>query len=104
MIETGGQLELAQIEAIRVSHLMFADDVLLFGEATTTQMKCITRILNKFCSMSGQQASHEKNIVYFSKNVKRSKHVELVNMSGFIETTNLGKYIGVPLTIKAPKR
>ena len=29
---------------------------------------------------------------------------ELINISGFNETKELGKYFGVPLTGKAPKR
>ncbi|PNX73217.1 ribonuclease H [Trifolium pratense] len=34
-----------------VSHLMFADDLLLFGEATEAQMNCVMRVLNKFYSI-----------------------------------------------------
>jgi hypothetical protein len=32
----------------QVSHLMFADDLLLFGEATDRQMRCLMEILNTF--------------------------------------------------------
>jgi uncharacterized protein YbaP (TraB family) len=39
------------------SHLMFADDLLLFGEATEEQMECMINSLNNFCSMSGQEVS-----------------------------------------------
>ncbi|MCH81648.1 putative ribonuclease H protein, partial [Trifolium medium] len=39
-----------------VSHLMFADDLLLFGEASEKQMQCVLDILNEFCSLSGQEA------------------------------------------------
>jgi hypothetical protein len=35
-----------------ISHLMFADDLLLFGQATEQQMNCVTRILDQFCSLS----------------------------------------------------
>ncbi|MCI39407.1 putative ribonuclease H protein, partial [Trifolium medium] len=38
-----------------ISHLMFADDLLLFGEATELQINCVNRILDAFCRMSGQQ-------------------------------------------------
>jgi hypothetical protein len=55
-----------------VSHLMFADDLLLFGEASTNQMKCVTDILSLFCRLSGQQVSQEKTSIIFSKNVDRS--------------------------------
>jgi hypothetical protein len=51
-----------------VSHLMFANDLLLFGEATEEQMQCMIHILDKFCKLSGQQVSNEKTSVFFSTN------------------------------------
>ncbi|XP_058758883.1 uncharacterized mitochondrial protein AtMg01250-like [Vicia villosa] len=60
-------------KGLTVSHLMFVDDLLLFGKATAAQMKYVTSIFDKLSSMSGQQVSHEKTRVYFSKNVNRSK-------------------------------
>jgi hypothetical protein len=87
-----------------VSHLMFADDLLLFGEATENQMDCVMNILTKFCSMSGQEVSYEKTSILFSKNVSRQIRNKLVQKSGFRETTHLGKYLGVPLTGNAPRR
>lgn len=67
-------------------------------------MKCVTRILNKFYSMSGEQVSQEKTILFFSKSVSRSRREQLVQMLGFIETNSLGKYLGVPLIGNAPRR
>lgn len=37
-----------------ISHLMFVDDLLLFGEATKNQMNYVMNTLNLFCSMPGQ--------------------------------------------------
>ncbi|WJX55356.1 Protein DETOXIFICATION 41 [Trifolium repens] len=87
-----------------VSHLMFADDLLLFGEATEKQVQCTIRILNAFCNMSGQEVSREKTSILFSKNVDRNTRVKLVQMSGFRESNQLGKYLGVPLKGRAPRR
>ncbi|MCH87265.1 ribonuclease H, partial [Trifolium medium] len=87
-----------------ISHLMFADDLLLFGEATELQMSCVIRILNLFCRLSGQQVSAEKTSIYFSRNVSRSMHVCLSNMSGFRETSDLGRYLGVALIGRSHKR
>jgi hypothetical protein len=56
---------------LMVSHLMFADDFLLFGEATENQMWCVTNTLNHFCMLSGQKVSHEKTSILFSKKVSR---------------------------------
>lgn len=50
-----------------VSHLIFVDDLLLFGEAKPRQMQCVMRCLKKFCAMSGEQVSYDKTKVLFSK-------------------------------------
>lgn len=52
-----------------ISHLMFADDLLLFWEATVNQMKVVLDYLEKFCSMSGQQVHAQETLIFFSKNV-----------------------------------
>jgi hypothetical protein len=49
-----------------VSHLMFADDLLLFGEANLNQINYVMEVLNLFCSMSGQEVSVEKTSILFS--------------------------------------
>jgi hypothetical protein len=87
-----------------VSHLMFADNLLLFGEATGRQMRGLMEILNNFCKMSGQEVSNEKTSILFSKNVNRDTRNRLVQMSGFRETEQLGNYLGVPLTARAPRK
>jgi hypothetical protein len=45
---------------LMISHLMFADDLLLFGEATETQMKCVLDNLNLFCHMLGRILAKRK--------------------------------------------
>jgi hypothetical protein len=87
-----------------VSHLMFADDLLLFGEANENQMRCVIETLQQFCDMSGQQVSHEKTSILFSRNVERGTRNNLLRISGFKETTEFGNYLGVPLTGRATKR
>jgi hypothetical protein len=83
---------------------MFADDHLLFGEASEKQMKCVIDTLNQFCNISGQEVSIDKTSILFSKNVERSMRMKLLQISGFEETTYFGKYLGVPLIGRAPKR
>jgi ribonuclease HI len=87
-----------------VSHLMFADDLLLFGEATSCQMNCLLEVLNKFCGMSGQEVSYEKTSILFSKNVDQATRNMLIQTSSFRETGHLGKYLGVPVTGRAPRK
>lgn len=88
----------------QVSHLMFADDLLLFGKATDATMTSVLNALNKFCGMSGQMVSQEKTSLFFSKNVDVVTRRRLERMSGFNTTQAMGKYLGIPLLGRAPKR
>ncbi|GAU38338.1 hypothetical protein TSUD_61990 [Trifolium subterraneum] len=87
-----------------ISHRMFADDLLLFGEASEFQMRCVVDSLQQFYNMSGQQVSQAKTSVLFSQNVERGMRNKLLNISGFKETSNFGKYLGVSLHGRAPRR
>ncbi|GAU45807.1 hypothetical protein TSUD_87100 [Trifolium subterraneum] len=87
-----------------ISHLMFADDLLLYGKATAEHMQCVIKVLDDFCILSGQKVSQEKTSILFSKNVPQEVKTMLQNISGFRVTSSLGKYLGVPLTGRAPKR
>jgi hypothetical protein len=87
-----------------ISHLMFADDLLLFGQASTTSMESVMRALQLFCSMSGQQVNQDKSSIFFSRNVNVEVRKQLVEMSGVKEAHNLGTYLGVPALSKAPRR
>lgn len=41
-----------------ISHIMFADDMVLFSEATKGQMEVIKNCLDSFCRMSGQRVNY----------------------------------------------
>jgi hypothetical protein len=64
---------------------MFADDLLLFGEATEEgQMNVVKVVLDNFCKMSGQEVNIEKTSILYSKNVSRSMRLKLQQLSGVI--------------------
>ncbi|MCH84271.1 RNA-directed DNA polymerase (Reverse transcriptase), partial [Trifolium medium] len=86
-----------------ISHLMFADDLLLFGQATHNTMNSIMSTLTKFCQMSGQQVNHTKTSIFYSKNVSRPIRDDLNALSGFTEASSLGNYLGVPALGRKPR-
>lgn len=47
-----------------VSHLLFADDLILFGEATSRQAKCMEDVMRNFCLLSGQEVSNSKSQLF----------------------------------------
>lgn len=40
-----------------ISHLLFEDDLLLFGGATVEGATCLRKVLEYFCSFSGYKVS-----------------------------------------------
>lgn len=80
-----------------VSHLMFGDDLLLFGKATDNQVICMLDTLRRWGDMSGQEASVEKMTVLFSRGVANNTGRSIVAYTSFREVSCLSKYLGVPL-------
>lgn len=54
----------------KLSHFFFADDIILFVEASLSQVKVIRQVFNDFCEWSSQRVNLNKSIVYVSSNVK----------------------------------
>ena len=81
---------------VRISHLMFADDVVLFGVASKTQALVIKDVLDTFCAWSGQRVSKHKSSIYFSANTNEAVAVEICNVLGIPRTLDLGRHLGVP--------
>ena len=84
-------------EGLPFSHLMFANDVVLFAKADLGNCMAIRDALDTFCSNTGQTISEAKSRVFFSPNVDRDSKESLCDVLGFTSTTNLGKYLGIPI-------
>lgn len=84
-----------------VSHLIFADDLVLFRKATEDSMRVVCETLNKFCAKSDEPISLDKTDILFSRNVNSALRAMLKQISSFREVDNLGKYLGIPLMGKA---
>lgn len=80
-----------------LTHLFFANDLLLLAEATCNQAKTINEILENFCSISGGKVNKEKTQMFFSRNVKQATAKNIAKECGFSVTNNLGKYLGMSL-------
>ncbi|GAU26057.1 hypothetical protein TSUD_225190 [Trifolium subterraneum] len=80
-----------------LSHLFFADDVLLFAKATKSQALNIASTLKSFADYSGLQVNVSKSKVFFSSNIRRGKISSIVTSTGINRTLSLEKYLGFPM-------
>lgn len=79
-----------------LSHLLFADDMVLFTEASVDQIHIIKECLDTFSKASGQRVSLTKSQIFFSTNIKAELASRIVDIAGINRTEDLGKYLGVP--------
>lgn len=79
-----------------ISHLFFADDMVLFSEASLEQIEVIKNCLDLFCNISGQKVNYEKSSIFFSTGVDENTAVAITKKSCIPRTENLGRYLGVP--------
>ncbi|WCJ39165.1 DNAse I-like superfamily protein [Euphorbia peplus] len=85
------------------SHLLYADDILVFCAATVVNVRLLNDTFNFYGSISGQHVNWQKSEVFFSNSVLLGRQLRLANITG-IKTGNLPfNYLGVPLFCGAPK-
>ncbi|XP_010473926.1 PREDICTED: uncharacterized protein LOC104753360 [Camelina sativa] len=84
----------------QLSHICFADDLILFAEASVAQIRVLRSVLEQFCGASGQKVSLEKSKIFFSNNVSRELGKLISEESGIKSTKDLGKYLGMPVLQK----
>lgn len=60
---------------VPVSHLLFADDLLLFGRVDESTAFAIRNVLEKFCIDSGEKINEAKSKLIFSPNTPQDHRV-----------------------------
>ena len=85
--------------APRISNLLFADDSLLFCQATQTEAETINEILQLYVHASDQSINLEKSSVYFSSNTANSQKQDMLRTLGVREVDRFESYLGLPTLI-----
>ena len=82
--------------APEVNHLLFADDSLLFFEASNDEARRVRDLLQVYCNASGQKINADKSSIYFNKGVPNSLRGEIKETLA-VHTESLSeKYLGLP--------
>lgn len=88
---------------LALSHLFFVDDVLLFSEANTAQAIVVASTVAKFHSALGMMITR-KLTAFVAAGVFRHTRESIKQKMGISLTSNLGRYIGIPIYIRRAKR
>ncbi|CAN6707535.1 unnamed protein product [Malus baccata var. baccata] len=78
-----------------LSHIFFADDMLIFLRANEKNCRNLVNLLKAFCDASGQEVNLQKSNVFFGANTSVRVSEELGSILGMPVLDNPGSYLGV---------
>lgn len=91
-----------EIEGIRyartgpmISHLMYADDTVLFFKEDQSSCEKVKKVLHDYCNLAGQKMNFEKSLAVFSPNTPRLFKKFMAKTLGVCISNSLCKYLGV---------
>ena len=82
-----------------VSHLLFADDSLLFFKANRENADEVMDVLHIYCQASGQRINIDKSSIHFAKGVSGDIWDEIMNSLGVHNEALSEKYLGMPTDV-----
>ncbi|XP_016506388.2 uncharacterized protein LOC107824163 [Nicotiana tabacum] len=82
-----------------ITHICFADDLLMFCIADIESIKLLQRDFQSFSTASRLQANTDKSSIYLA-GVESYKKQDILNLLRFEEGTLPFRYLGVPLSSK----
>ncbi|GKV19300.1 hypothetical protein SLEP1_g29582 [Rubroshorea leprosula] len=87
-----------------ISHLLFADDSLIFCRATIEEICQLQSILQVYGDVSGQKVNFSKSTAMFSSNTPMEVRNLICNKLDIRVESTFSKYLGVPISWGRSKR
>ncbi|XP_043693124.1 uncharacterized protein LOC122643575 [Telopea speciosissima] len=108
VIEEAEQQDLVSSIRVRsrappISHLMFADDCLLFSETNTSNIRNLHHCLEVYCAASGQEVNLSKSSITFSPNTTATTKRRISRILKIKYGEGPSKYLGLPTNFGVSK-
>jgi hypothetical protein len=87
-----------------IHHLLFADDLLIFGKATASVAAAINSCLIKYCKWSGQLINPSKSSIKFSRNTWPSRIAAISVTFPYPSNLGISLYLGLPILMGNAKK
>ena len=88
----------------RLTHILFANDSLLFCRATIEECNRVLDILDVYGKCSSQQINRSKTTIFFSKSMKVESRNQIKLALGVPEIIQYEKYLGLPSLVGRNKK
>lgn len=86
-----------------ISHLLFADDLLILCRANVREANCVASLLVDYSKISGQKVNETKSVIFFSKNTHPAVVEEMCQILHVKKIGLESKYLGLPLFLGRSK-
>ncbi|CAN6554841.1 unnamed protein product [Malus baccata var. baccata] len=80
---------------VPLTHLFFADDSVVFGNASVEEAVSIVEVLKTYARGSGQEINLTKSSVFFGANTPKQLRAKIVDSLGIQSKQGFGKYLGL---------
>ena len=87
-----------------ISHLLFADDSLIFCKANMSECNKVWKVLKDYEAASGQRMNREKTSLFFSKNTSMEIQSSIKNLFEAQIIKQHDQYLGLPPLIGRGKK